>query len=194
MTPFGFLATGIFLTGGFLFLYRVSHDKRDSFSGQTEKDRSVFKPLWPSSALLAVVLVAGCYQMIRGVWLPVETISDAPIYHLHFALRWWQEGIIEPVVTPFGELAATYFPSNGALWFSWLILVCDSVSGAKIGQAPFWLLGALGIYAISRLLGTGHLSAMIPSALWATCASVLFQRLYGIGLPGHPGPFFVWEE
>lgn len=189
LAPFGLLATGVFLAGGFLFFCRVPHDKRDSFSGQTEKDRSVFKPRWPSSALIAVVLVAGCYQMIRGVWLPVETISDAPIYHLHFALRWWQEGIIEPVATPFGELAATYFPSNGALWFSWLILLCDSVSVAKIGQAPFWLLGALGIYAISRLLGTGHLSAMIPSALWATCASVLFQ---GVGIANVDLIFTAW--
>ena len=66
LAPFGLLATGVFLAGGFLFCCRVPHDKRDSFSGQTEKDRSVFKPRWPSSALIAVVLVAG--PSLRWLW------------------------------------------------------------------------------------------------------------------------------
>ena len=71
---------------------------------------------------------------MQSLLLPVKVVSDGPIYHLYFAVRWWKAGRLFPVASPFGENAATYFPANGDLWFTWLMVAWGGDRLAKIGE------------------------------------------------------------
>ncbi len=104
---------------------------------------------------------------------PVLVVSDGPIYHLYFAIRWWKAGRLEMIATPFGENAATYFPAGGDLWFAWLVIGMGGDLLAKIGQLPFLALAGMTLFAIARQLGVGRPAAAIATA-WALTATGLF--------------------
>ena len=96
---------------------------------------------------------------MRSLLLAVKVVSDGPIYHLYFAARWWKAGRLFLVAAPFGENAATYFPANGDLWFTWLMASWGGDRLAKVGQAPFlasgrgrgvWLCAGAGRPAIGE--------------------------------------------
>lgn len=123
---------------------------------------------WPAIAAIVVAAWALLYYLMRGLVLPVEPVSDGPIYHLPFALRWRQEANIVPVATPFGELAATYFPVNGDLWLAWLLIGGGDETLAKVGQWPFAVIGAFIIWGLSCRLGAGAAASVFPAAVWST--------------------------
>jgi hypothetical protein len=120
------------------------------------------------SLLLAAALVLGMKSLLLGV----KVVSDGPIYHLYFAVRWWKAGRLLLVASPFGENAATYFPANGDLWFSWLMATWGGDQLAKIGQAPFLVLAAAAAYACARRLGAG-LSASVVATCWFASSTPL---------------------
>ncbi len=69
-----------------------------------------------------------------------KSSSDGPIYHLYFAVRWWQEES-QWLTTPFGEKRGSRnFPAVGDLRFTWLISRAgEGTAWRRSGQAPFWL-------------------------------------------------------
>ncbi len=117
-----------------------------------------------SIAGLALILSAALILGMRSLLLAVKVVSDGPIYHLYFAARWWKAGRLLLVAAPFGENAATYFPANGDLWFTWLMASWGGDRLAKVGQAPFLLLAAIAAFGCARLLGASR-----PASLVATC-------------------------
>lgn len=146
--------------------------------GQTPADGSRGDSKWERLAITLGGMLAGwalLYYLLRGLLLPVMTVSDAPIYHLFFAVRWWQAGWIELVPTPFGELAASYFPANGDLWLTWLVITEEGGTLAKVGQWPFAFLGGLAIHGLGRQCGVRGSAAMVPAVLWLTTFLVLFS-------------------
>ncbi len=113
--------------------------------------------------------------LIGNLCSPVLPVSDAPIYHLYFAVRWWQSGVLELVPTPFGESAAPYFPANGDVWFTWLIVPLSSELLAKVGQWPFLPLAMASIYGLARQLDVRPAAAAFPAILWGTCTLPLLH-------------------
>lgn len=105
---------------------------------------------------LALTLWTAAILAAQSYFLPVKVVSDGPIYHLYFAIRWWKEGKLFLVPAPFGENAATYFPANGDLWFTWLLLSWGDDRFARIGQAPFLLMAALAASSLARTLGASR--------------------------------------
>ena len=77
------------------------------------------------------------------------------------------------MAVPFGENAATYFPANGDLWFTWLMVTWGGDRLARIGQAPFLVLAAIAAYAIARRLGSGRNSAVVATC-WFVTSTPLF--------------------
>ena len=73
---------------------------------------------------------------------------------------------------PFGENAATYFPANGDLWFTWLMATWGGDRLAKVGQAPFLLLAGLAAYGCARWLGAGR-SASLVATCWFVSSTPL---------------------
>jgi len=113
---------------------------------------------------LALVLSAALVLGVRSLLLAVKVVSDGPIYHLYFAARWWKAGRLLLVAAPFGENAATYFPANGDLWFTWLMTSWGGDRLARVGQAPFLVGAAIAAFGCARLLGADR-----PASLVATC-------------------------
>ncbi len=121
-----------------------------------------------------IVLAALVRQLVLGVLLPVQPISDAPIYHLYFAARWWHSGALSLVPTPFGEEAAAYFPANGDLWLTWL-MATGAGPFVKVGQWPFAIVGGLALFGIARGAGADRPAAALPAAAWAGLPLVMHQ-------------------
>jgi hypothetical protein len=103
-----------------------------------------------------------------SLMLPVKVVSDGPIYHLYFAARWWKEGRLFLIASPFGENAATYFPAGGDLWFAWLTIPLGGDRLARVGQIPFLLMAATAAYAMARRLGTSVSAAAIATTWFVT--------------------------
>ena len=120
---------------------------------------------WDAVISLALVLIAAMLFAIPSLLAAVKVVSDGPIYHLYFAARWWKAGRLILVAAPFGENAATYFPANGDLWFTWLMASWGGDSLAKIGQAPFLLLAGAAAYGCARSLGIGRSASLIADLL-----------------------------
>jgi hypothetical protein len=122
-------------------------------------------------ALIATAVLAAWAMLdvlVTGLCSPVLPVSDAPIYHLYFVVKWWQSGSLEIVPTPFGESAAPYFPANGDVWLTWLVLPWSSELLAKVGQWPFLPLGMAAVYGLARESDVQRESAAFPALLWGT--------------------------
>lgn len=143
--------------------------------------RTSFRParvLYPSSVWwtgsAAVVAGYALSYLLQAVLMPVYPASDAPIYHLPFAIEWVKAGRITLVPTPFGETAATYFPANSSCWYAWLIMVGGNELLAKAGQWPFLVAGALAVFSAARLLRAGTAAAVLAACAWTVAPHVLF--------------------
>src|SRR5580765_1805605 len=97
-------------------------------------------------ALLVFILTVGIVQS------PL-TLYDSLSYHLVFPARWLQDHAISIVPTPFSDPGQAYQPSNGELFFLWLMLPFHGDLFARIGQVPFLLLAGTALYAIARRSG-----------------------------------------
>ena len=123
----------------------------------------------PATLAIALTLWGALIHGSLAVLTPVKVVSDAPIYHLYFAARWREAGRLILVPTPFGEGAAPYFPANGDLWLTWLLIGLGDDALAKIGQSPFALLSILSVYATARRLGAGAPATSLAMAWFACC-------------------------
>jgi hypothetical protein len=119
--------------------------------------------------LLSAALILG----MRSLLLAVKVVSDGPIYHLYFAVRWWKAGRLFLVAAPFGENAATYFPANGDLWFTWLMASWGGDRLAKVGQAPFLVLGAVAAFGCARAVGARRPASLVAACWFASSAPLL---------------------
>jgi hypothetical protein len=142
-----------------------SHDVRPSTAGRSlQADQG---EAWEPEAIVAVGLVvwAAAIWGLGSLLGPVKVVSDAPIYHLYFAVQWWKAGRLCIVPAPFGETVVSYFPAVGDLWFTWLVAAWGGERLAKVGQLPFLVVAAFAAYASARRLGA-RVSAAIIAATW----------------------------
>ena len=123
-------------------------------------------------ASLALVVSGALLPGMRSLLLGVKVVSDGPIYHLYFAARWWKAERLFLVASPFGENAATYFPANGDLWFTWLMVTWGGDQLAKVGQVPFLFVACAAAYACAREVGAGR-SASVIATTWFAASSPL---------------------
>ncbi len=123
-----------------------------------------------------MVSAVGWLYVVRiwqGLQMPVEIFTDGPIYHLYLAIRWWQDGQIRFVDTPFGELAAGYFPANGSLWMTWLITLGGDDQWAKVAQVPFTFWSVIALARIVHQLGGRLITACLLGCCWLALPFVI---------------------
>jgi hypothetical protein len=113
--------------------------------------------------------------LIYGLFTPVLVDSDAPIYHLPFAIHWAKVGKLDFVSTPFGEEGAPYFPADGDLWLAWLALTFRGAAAIKVGQWPFLAIGGMALYGTARLTGASRGAAASVSGIWCSLPPALRQ-------------------
>jgi hypothetical protein len=146
---------------------------RPATSNEPSELPAAVEPAFCALLCVAIVLAASLNLGLRSLLLAVKVVSDGPIYHLYFAARWWKAGRLEMIAAPFGENAATYFPANGDLCFTWLMASWGGDRLARVGQAPFLAVAALAAYGCARLLGSGR-SASIIATCWFVSSTPLF--------------------
>ncbi|WP_435011122.1 glycosyltransferase family 39 protein [Tundrisphaera lichenicola] len=140
----------------------------------TKADRSADGSVsWEEIVSYGLVLWASTIFGLTSLLYPVKVVSDGPIYHLYQAIRWWKAGRLEWIATPFGEIGATYFPANGDLWFSWLVVGWGGDRLAKVGQVPFYVVIGLTVMALARRLGAGRRASAVATS-WVLLTSPLF--------------------
>lgn len=119
---------------------------------------------------------------------------DSLNYQLFLPVNWYQQHHLALVPIPFGDVAPSYYPINANLIFLWLILPFDSIAVADIGQSPFALLTAIGVYFIARQFDlppivarrSAILTLFVPmitatAGLWST-NDVMFATGWLLGL------------
>jgi Dolichyl-phosphate-mannose-protein mannosyltransferase len=161
------LASAIFALGCFVRL-RCGTTDRDPAARSSEASLP-----WDVILCLAFVLAAALVLGTRSLLLGVKVVSDGPIYHLYFAARWWRAGRVFLVAAPFGETAATYFPANGDLWFTWLMASWGGDQLAKIGQFPFGIIATAAAFGSARSLGAGRPASLVATCWFATSTPLL---------------------
>jgi hypothetical protein len=176
--PWGWLSTEPLLAwSSLLFLIGViSRFLRPISRSETvPAERPPDRERWRIEALgsLTLVLWTASFLGVQSLLMPVKVVSDGPIYHLYFAARWWKAARLFLVAAPFGENAATYFPANGDLWFTWLMVTWGGDRLAKVGQAPFLCLAALAAYGLERMAGASRNSSLIAVCVFVTSTAFL---------------------
>lgn len=130
------------------------------------------------------------HAAVVGVWIAIVafvigmglanspfTAYDAVSYHLFFPARWLQAHRLLIVPTPFSDEAQAYQPSNGELWFLWLMLPFHSDILARIGQVPFYLLGAVAVYLTALKAGAGRAHAAYAVTLFLVAPPIVQQAV-----------------
>jgi hypothetical protein len=121
-----------------------------------------------SGLALSMIFLDFGRLMVPSLVGAVKVVSDAPIYHLLFAAKWWVAGQIYWIPIPFGESAAPYFPANGDLWFMTLVGWTGNLALAKVGQVPFWFLAGWWIFQLCQRLGSSRTSSLVAASIWMT--------------------------
>jgi hypothetical protein len=165
----GMLAWG----GMFLAVAGVVRWRRAPIDQDLPAEETVTVLSWDALIGLAAVLSTAVLLLMRSLLLAVKVVSDGPIYHLFFAASWWKAGRLYLLATPFGETAATYFPANGDLWFTWLMASWGGDPLAKIGQAPFLVLAGLAAFGCARRLGAGCSASAVATCWFVSSTPVL---------------------
>jgi hypothetical protein len=84
------------------------------------------------------------------------------------------------IASPFGESAATYFPANGDLWFTWLMVAWGGDRLARVGQVPFLLAATMAVYQMVRSLQVSKSSALVACAWFVGLVPLLLWSFEAI--------------
>jgi hypothetical protein len=143
--------------------------------------------LAPASRLVALVWgLAAALLMTSGALSVLHPPSgyDALGYHAPLGVFLWREGNASSFVDRSLALA---MPGTIQLWFG-LLRIAGGESLADLGQLPFALLGAAGIFAFTRRLGLGRgagqlaAGAALLAPLVVTQAGLQLADVAGAGL------------
>src|SRR5262249_30616701 len=127
-----------------------------------------------SVAVAAALLAFGArFAILHAAMALYDSLS----YHLYFPGRWLQEQRLSIIPTPFSDEAQAYAPANGELLFLLLMLPVHGDLLARLGQLPFWLLGALTLYALARRLGAERQHAVYPGLFFLLSRPVFEQAV-----------------
>jgi hypothetical protein len=122
---------------------------------------------------LSLTLWAVAVGGLTSWLLPVKAVTDGPIYHLHFAAQWWKSGRVSIIPAPFGDMAVSYLPADGELFFAALMALADGDTLARLGQVPFLILAAASAFAIARFVGAGTSAAILAVGLFVACPPMI---------------------
>jgi len=131
----------------------------------------------PAAIVVGVWVAIVAFVIGTGISNSPFTAYDAVSYHLFFPARWLQAHRLLIVPTPFSDEAQAYQPGNGELWFLWLMLPFHGDLLARIGQVPFYLLGAAAAYLIALQCGTTRVHAAYAPTLFLIAPPIVQQAV-----------------
>ena len=147
---------------------------------------------WPVAAVAIVSTTVTIGALGARLSYPIPDYDELT-YHLFFPNQWIAHHRVFLIDTPFGDAAPGYAPSDGELWYAWLMAPMagpapqlesslpefwsTEVKGrhvlfhggigllGKVGQFPFLLLLAFSLTLLARRLGAKPSMEYLPAAL-----------------------------
>ena len=132
---------------------------------------------WLSPVFLGFWTAVAAFVIGVGLGHAPYTLYDGLSYHLFFPGRWLQAHAVSIIPTPFSDEAQAYQPANGELWFLWLMLPFHGDFLARVGQLPFYALGAVTAYALARRLGAAPRHALYAPTVFLVAPPVVEQAV-----------------
>jgi hypothetical protein len=126
-------------------------------------------------AAIAVGAAMFCFVVAMGIGHSPLTAYDSLSYHLFFPARWIQQHALAIVPTPFSDEAQAYQPAAGELFFAWLMLPFHGDLLARIGQVPFYALGACVTVMLARRAGAQPAHAAYGAAFFLIAPLIVEQ-------------------
>ncbi len=130
-----------------------------------------------SSRWSALIIFCGFVVVLslsRALLMP-PLAWDSLSYHLTFAAQWIQKGTLFLFQAPDQIMENVYFPINGDIFTSWLILPFNSDLLVNTVNFPITLLGGIACYAITRELGLNRREASFAPALICFASMIYVQ-------------------
>lgn len=125
-----------------------------------------------------LIIVCGfvvLFAFSRALLMP-PLVYDCVTYHLTFAAMWIKQGTLFLFKAPDQIIDCAYFPINGELFASWLLLPFHHDLLANTMNFPLTLLGGIGCYAIAREFGMTRKEASFAPAL-ICFAPMIFSQI-----------------
>ncbi|MFA5118003.1 MAG: hypothetical protein WC695_04015 [Candidatus Omnitrophota bacterium] len=159
---------------------------------RTTLEKPDIEPFLKSNLLLYALSAFAAFFLVKiSVNLLNPPLSpDSLQFHLAFPAAWITQGNLNspffvfgasPIVNP-GSLetgSLSYYPINAQLFYTWLMLPLRNAFLADIGEAPFYIIGIVTIYAILKRYGIDKTRALLTGFLWALIPNILKQLRTG---------------
>jgi hypothetical protein len=127
---------------------------------------------WIVGALGGVVVTGiGGLVLVRGIVTPPLGWDDLT-YRLFKAGTWVQAGRFTTEPAPDAWQYYDYFPGNGEVLWSWLLLAERSGALLAVGSVTTWLACLLGTYAAARALGIERRGSTVAALALGTVPAV----------------------
>jgi hypothetical protein len=127
--------------------------------------------------LLGLWVAVVAFVVGMGISHSPYTAYDGLSYHLFFPARWLQAHRLSIIPTPFSDEAQAYQPGNGELWFLWLMLPFHGDFLSRIGQVPFYVLGATTAYLLALRCGAERRHAVYAPTFFLVTPAIVEQAV-----------------
>lgn len=137
------------------------------------------------SVFTAFFTIKAFYNLVNPPLSP-----DSLQFHLAYPATWIVNANLDnpffvfgasPIVHP-GSLetsSLSYYPINAQLFFTWLMLPLRNAFLADLGEAPFYIIGIIAIYAILKSYNVNRKVALLSGFLWALIPNIFKQLRTG---------------
>lgn len=146
------------------------------------------EPFIKSNLLLFAFSIFSAFFIVKSFSNLVNPVlsPDSLQYHLVFPAAWITNGNLNnpffvfgasPIVNP-GSLetgSLSYYPINAQLFFTWLMLPLRNAFLADLGEAPFYIIGIITVYAILKRYGVNRTLALLSGFLWVLIPNIFKQ-------------------
>ncbi len=161
-----YISNVIFLNSALLCLFWfVSRKRESSFAAGIKNKLEAIFSRKPILLTACIILGFGLAKITVNLFNPPFGWDDLN-YHFTFPVEWLKHGNLNNPITVFDDPGPTYYPINGNLYFLWLIFPFKSVFLADLGQVPFFILGFLSVYSLSRKLNITQENSYLAAALF----------------------------
>lgn len=170
-----FFLNVLILFAACLISWRAGISKKDGFVVRFQDTIARLQLEWTERLLLSIIFGFALVKIAINLKNPPFG-WDSLNYHFTFAVEWIKNHGLDNPIVAFCDPAPTYYPINGSLFYLWFMLPLKNVFIADIGQAPFFVLGFMAVYALSRKLCLPRRYALFSAAIF-TLVPNYFKQL-----------------